>query len=133
MALKEKIQSDIIVAMKSKEVLRRETLKYIKAQIQVAEMEKNAKDVDDAKVVKIMEKAIESMKLVGNTESLAQIAILEEYIPSKMSVEEIEKEVNEIVASGANNIGLIMGLFTKKHSGKADNKLVMEAIKKALV
>lgn len=132
MKLKEKIEKDIIVAMKEKNIVKRETLKYVKAQIQVAEMEKNAKEADDAKVIKIMEKCIEGMVQVGNAESLAQIEILNTYIPKKMSEDEIRIEVKKIIESGGNNIGFIMGKFNVKFSGLADNKIVSSITKELL-
>jgi uncharacterized protein YqeY len=132
MTLKEQVGKDIITAMKEKDVVKRDTLKYIKSKIQVAEMEKNAKVVDDTKVVQIMKKAIEGMVESGDEDSLNQIKVLEPYLPTMMSEELIKVTVKDMINNGAKNMGQIMGTFNKQFPGKADNKLVSQYAKELL-
>ena len=132
MTLKEQVGKDIITAMKEKDVVKRDTLKYIKSKIQVAEMEKNAKVVDDAKVVQIMKKVIEGMVESGDEDSLVQIKVLEPYLPTMMSEELIKTTVQGMINEGASNMGQIMGTFNKQFPGKADNRLVSKYAKELL-
>lgn len=131
MTLKEQVGKDIITAMKEKDVVKRDTLKYVKSKIQVAEMEKNAKVVDDAKVVQIMKKVIEGMVESGDEESLNQIKVLEPYLPKMMSEDLIKVTVQDMIKNGANNMGQIMGTFNKQFPGN-DNTLVSKYAKELL-
>lgn len=132
MTLKEQVSKDIIVAMKDKNVIKRDTLKYVKSKIQEAEMEKNAKVVDDTKVVQIIKKVIEGMVESGDEESLNQVKVLEPYLPQMMSETLIKITVQGMINNGANNIGQIMGTFNKQFPGKANNTLVSKYAKELL-
>jgi uncharacterized protein YqeY len=132
MTLKEQIGKDIITAMKEKDVVKRDTLKYVKSKIQVAEMEKNSKGVDDAKVIQIMKKVIEGMKESGDEASLNQIEVLNPYIPTMMSEDLLRISVQGMIDNGVNNMGQIMNGLNKQFPGKIDNK-VLSGIAKELL
>jgi len=132
MTLKEQIGKDIITAMKEKDVVKRDTLKYVKSKIQVAEMEKNAKVVDDSKVVGIVKKVIEGMVESGDEESLIQIKILEPYVPKIMSEESLRISVQGMIDNGTSNMGQIINGLNKQFPGRIDNKILSEIIKDLL-
>jgi uncharacterized protein YqeY len=132
MTLKEQIGKDIITAMKEKDVVKRDTLKYVKSKIQVAEMEKNSKGVDDAKVIQIMKKVIEGMKESGDEASLNQIEVLNPYIPTMMSEDLLRISVQGMIDNGVNNMGQIMNGLNKQFPGKIDNKVLSSIAKELL-
>ncbi|MGN1228441.1 MAG: GatB/YqeY domain-containing protein, partial [Prevotella sp.] len=67
---------------------------------------------------------------------LAQVKVIESYLPKAMSVEEIEAAVKEIIAqTGASSIkdmGKVMGVASKQLAGKADGKAISDVVKKLL-
>ncbi len=70
------------------------------------------------------------------TEELAQVNILEEYLPKALSAEEIEQAVKAIIAdTGAQSMkdmGKVMGMASKQMAGKADGRMISEIVKKLL-
>ena len=67
---------------------------------------------------------------------LAQVAVIENYLPKPLSAEEIEAAVKEIIAqTGATSIkemGKVMGAANKQLAGKADGKTISDIVKKLL-
>ena len=67
---------------------------------------------------------------------LAQVEVLESYLPKQLSQEEIEAEVKKIIAEvGATSIkemGKVMGTASKQLAGKADGRVISEIVKKLL-
>ena len=67
---------------------------------------------------------------------MAQVAVIEEYLPRQLSEEEIEAEVREIIAAtGATtmkDMGRVMGLASKKMAGKADGRMISTVVKRLL-
>jgi uncharacterized protein YqeY len=132
MTLKEQIGKDIITAMKEKDVVKRDTLKYVKSKIQSAEMEKNAKVVDDGKTVQIIKKIIGYMKESGDEESLVQVKVLEDYVPTMLSENVLRVSVEGMIKHGVTNMGQIIKGLNEQFPGKIDNK-VLSGIAKELL
>ena len=67
---------------------------------------------------------------------MAQVNVIESYLPKQMSEEEIEAVVKEIIAqTGAQSMkemGKVMGIASKQLAGKADGKKISEIVKKLL-
>ena len=67
---------------------------------------------------------------------IAEMKVLEVYLPARLSAQEIEAEVQAIVAqvgaSGPGDMGKVMGAVKQKLAGKADMGLVSAAVKSAL-
>lgn len=146
MNLKERITKDTIEALKKKNETEVSVLRMLSSAIKNAEIEAK-KELSDEETVQILTKqakqrkeAIEEYKKAGR-EELAEkeekeLKIIEEYLPEKMSEEEILKIVEEIVSEqkpeGMGDFGKIMGAAMAKLKGKADGNTVSEAVKKAL-
>jgi uncharacterized protein YqeY len=76
-----------------------------------------------------MRTQVENLKTITNSEtSTREIEILNEYLPSMMNDSDIEKIITEIIPT-INNIGAIMGYFSKNYKGLVDNKRVSEIYK----
>lgn len=148
MALFEKISDDIKAAMKARDKVRLETLRNIKKVFLEAKTAPGANDtLEDADALKIMAKLAKQGKESAATfveqnrqdladEELAQVKVIEEYLPKQLSEAEIETAVKEIIAStgaqGMKDMGRVMGVASKQMAGKADGRVISTIVKKLL-
>lgn len=142
MTLKEKINKDYIEAFKAKNTVAKNLLSVIKGEIQTIEKNTSVENLSDEDVTKILNKNVKSLKetikslapIDGNGEGIVQavveLAIVESYLPTQLSVEEIQSKIDVLVASGVKNLGMIMKEF---NSLPVDKKVVSELVKKAIV
>ncbi len=142
------ISNDIKEAMKAKDKVALDTLRNIKKVLLEAKTAPGAGDtVSDETAIKLIGKLAkqgkESAELYSSQnrpdlaqEELAQVAIMEKYLPKQMSEEEIKAALETIVASvGANgpqDMGKVMGVATKQLAGKADGKVISAIVKQLL-
>jgi uncharacterized protein YqeY len=148
MALFEKVSEDIKEAMKARDKVRLETLRNIKKVFLEAKTAPGANDtLEDADALKFLAKLakqgkesaqvfIEQKRQDLADEELAQVSVIEEYLPKQMSEAEIEAEVKAIIAetgaSSMKEMGKVMGVASKKMAGKADGRLISTLVKKLL-
>lgn len=137
MKLKEKINKDYIEAFKAKNTVAKNLLSVIKGEIQTIEKNTGAENLSDEDVIKILNKTLKSLKetltsLSESTKTATQteIKIVESYLPTQLSVEEIQSKIDALVASGVKNLGMIMKEF---NSLPVDKKLVSEMVKKSVI
>lgn len=144
--MRERILTDLVSAMKSKDKERLSVLRMVKGAMQLEEI--NIKhELNDEEVVRIISKQIKTRKdsitefEKGNRKDLIEttaneIKILEEYMPEQMTEEEISKVIEEVFANinptGPSDIGKIMGTISPLVRGKADMGLVNKMIKEKL-
>ena len=144
--MRERILTDLISAMKSKDKEKLSVLRMVKGAMQLEEI--NVKhELNDEEVVRIISKQIKTRKdsitefekgkrqdLIEAT--MAEIKILEEYMPQQMTDEEIAKVIDEVFAeinpTGPSDMGKIMGKISPLVRGKADMSLVNKMIKEKL-
>ncbi|MCD8317623.1 MAG: GatB/YqeY domain-containing protein [Paraprevotella sp.] len=148
MALFEQISKDIVVAMKAKDKIALEALRNIKKVFLEAKTAPGANDelTDDA-ALKILAKLAKQGKDTAALyveqgrqdladDELAQVEVIDRYLPQPLSPEDLEKAVKDIIASvGATNakyMGKVMGVATKQLAGKADGKTVSALVKQLL-
>ena len=142
------ISNDIKEAMKAKDKVKLETLRNVKKFFLEAKTAPGANDTltDDA-ALKIMQKLVKQGKDSaaiyqgqGRTDlaeaELAQVAVLEAYLPKQMSNEELEAALKEIIAEvsavGPQDMGTVMGVATKKLAGKAEGRAISAKVKELL-
>lgn len=144
----EQVSKDIVAAMKAKDKVRLEALRNIKKVFIEAKTAPGANDsLDDAAALKILQKLAKQghdsavLYKSQNREDLAeaelaQVAVIESYLPKPLSVEEIEAIVKEIIsetgASSIKEMGKVMGAANKKLAGQADGKTISDIVKKLL-
>ena len=144
--MRERILTDLISAMKSKDKERLAVLRMVKGAMQLEEI--NVKrELNDDEVIRIISKQIKTRKdsIVefekGNRNDLieatdAEIEILNEYMPIQMTEEEISKVIDEVFAQvkpeSPKDMGKIMGAISPLVKGKADMGLVNKMIKERL-
>jgi len=148
MTLFDQISEDIKAAMKARDKVRLETLRNIKKVFIEAKTAPGANDeLDDAAALKIIQKLAKQGRETARTytdnsrqdladEELAQVAVMEEYLPKQLSPEEIEKAVKDIIAqteaTSMKDMGKVMGMAGKLLAGKADGKAISTIVKQLL-
>ena len=147
MGLAEKIDQDLKVALKERDVLRLETIRLLKASLLNLAIAKRVEQLEDAdvletiaKLVKQHEEAIEGFSK-GHRKDLVdketkELKILRSYCPPQASREEIlnwvKAAVQESGAGGIQDLGKVMKILIPKTKGKADGKLVNEMVRQML-
>lgn len=148
MTLFDQISKDIKEAMKARDKVRLETLRNIKKVFIEAKTAPGADDtLEDADALKILAKLAKQGKEAAATfvgqnrqdladDEMAQVKVIEEYLPKQMSEEEIEQAVKEIIAatgaSSMKDMGKVMGTASKQLAGKADGRIISGIVKKLL-
>ncbi len=148
MALFDQISQDIVAAMKNKDAVRRDALRNVKKVFLEAKTAPGAGDeLSDADAMKILQKlakqgreAAEIFVQQGRQDladaELAQVAVYSDYLPKPMSAEELEEALKAIIeelgVTSAKEMGKVMGVATKRLSGKADGRAVNECVKRLL-
>ena len=148
MSLKSTIESEIKQAMLNKDKDRLRALRAIKSLILLAETEKGGSgDLTEDTEMKLLTKAakqrkdsIEVFEQQGRDDLAAteksELEVIEAFLPKQLSEAEVEAEVKtvieEIGASGPQDMGKVMGVATKKLAGRADGKLISSLAKKLL-
>ena len=148
MALFEQVSNDIKEAMKARDKVRLETLRNIKKVFIEAKTAPGANDtLEDAAALKILAKLAKQGKESAATyvqqnrqdladDELAQVAVIEEYLPKQLSEAEIETVVKTIIADtgaqGMKDMGKVMGTASKELAGRADGKNISDCVKRLL-
>ena len=143
MDLFEKVSEDIKTAMKARDKVRLETLRNIKKVFLEAKTAPGANDTltDDA-ALKIIQKLAKQGKETAKTyidngrDELAQVAVLEEYLPKPLTEAEIEAAVKEIIAqvgaTSMKDMGKVMGIASKQMAGKAEGGVISGIVRRLL-
>ncbi len=144
----DQISEDIKAAMKARDKVRLDTLRNIKKVFLEAKTAPGANDtLEDADALKIIQKLAKQGKEAAQTfiqngrqdladEDLAQVAVMEEYLPKPLSAEEIETAVRDIIdkvgATSMKDMGKVMGMASKQLAGRADGGTISSIVKKLL-
>jgi len=148
MSLKENIETEIKKAMLAKDKDRLRALRGIKSLIMLEETKGGSTGVlSGEEEMKILTKAAKQRRdsadiyLQQNREDLssvelAELDIINEFLPKQLSEEEIEAELTRIIAEtgaeGPKDMGKVMGIATKSLAGKADGKVISQKVKALL-
>ena len=146
MSLKAQITEDMKTAMRAKDSVRLGTIRLLQAAIKQKEVDERI-ELDDVAIIAILDKLIKQRKdsiaayQAAQRQDLADVeiaemAVLEVYLPERLSEQEIQAEVAAIVAevgaTGPGDMGKVMGAVKTRLAGKADMGLVSAAVKAAL-
>ncbi len=147
--IKDRLNKDLVTALKSGDTLRIATLRLLNAAIYNKEIEKRSKtgrrneSLTDEETVKVLQneakkrkEAIELYHQGGRADLMAkekaELEVIEEYLPKELSDEELEDIINEVFKelnpSGPADFGRIMGAVMKKVEGRASGSRVRELI-----
>lgn len=148
MNLFDTVSEDIKKAMLARDKVRLEALRGVKKEFLEAKTAKGANgELTDETAVKIMTKMVkqrkESAKIYTENSrpelaenELAEAAVIEEYLPSRLSAEELEKILREIIArvgaTSPREMGKVMGVATKEVAGRAEGGVISAKVKELL-
>ncbi|MCA9403511.1 MAG: GatB/YqeY domain-containing protein [Candidatus Omnitrophica bacterium] len=146
--LHDQIDKDYIAAMKAKDKLKSATLNFLRAQLKNVVIEKRVDKLEDSDVVTVLKKqikqrqdSISQYQKAGRQDLVDQesgeLAVLKGYLPEEMSADQIKAIIAGVISeTGANSMkdmGTVMKSVQEKTAGNADNKLVSELVKSALM
>ena len=148
MSLQGKVMGKLKEAMKAKDTVALESLRAIKSAILLAQTESGAKqDLTETEELKLLQKLVKQRKdsatlyqEQGRTDlaepELAQVAVIEQFLPEQMSEDDLKKVIAEIVsktgATSMKDMGKVMGMASKQLAGKADGKAISNVVKSLL-
>ena len=147
MSLKLNIETEIKKAMLAKDKDRLRALRGIKSLIMLEETKGGNQGVSEADELKILTKAAKQRRDSADiyqqqnredlaSVELAELEIINEFLPKQLSEVEIEFELKRIMAEvgaeGPKDMGKVMGAATKQLAGKADGKTISQKVKSLL-
>lgn len=140
--LKKRIQDDLNAARKQRDKLRTLVLSTALSEVRNKEIELGS-ELDDDGVVQVVTRAIKQRKdaseqfraadrgELADTED-AQAEVLSAYLPEGMSEGEVRSIVREIIASGADQMGPLMGQLMPRIRGRFDGKEANRIVREEL-
>lgn len=144
----EKVSEDIKNAMKAKDKVALETLRNVKKVFLEAKTAPGANDtLTDADAMKLIQKLVKQGKDAAEVyqnqgradlaeTELAQVKVMEAYLPKQMSAEELETALKEIIAevgaTSGKDMGKVMGVASKKLAGLAEGRAISAKVKELL-
>jgi len=148
MSLSTQIMEAMKTAMKAKDSVALEALRAIKSGILLAQTESGAKEeISEEDEIKLLQRLVKQRKDSATIyeqqnrpdlaePELAQIKIIEQFLPEQLSEAEVEQLISKIITennfSGMQAMGQVMGLANKELAGKADGKTISGLVKKLL-
>ncbi len=130
--LRERLKTELKEAMKSGDVIKKNLLRVILAEIDT-ESKKEGVVITDEVIQKISSGWAKKMKMVDSDEARKEVEILSEYLPKMMSEAEtiyaLDNVITKIAAESIKDMGRIMGTISKEYGNSIDKKLVSELIK----
>lgn len=147
MSLKSQVEGEIKKAMLAKDKDRLRALRAIKSLIMLEETKGASQGFTGDDEIKLLTKAAKQRKDSSeiyqqqNREDLAsvelaELEIINEFLPKQLTEEELEAELKQIIAEvgaeGPKDMGKVMGAATKKLAGKADGRIISQKVKSLL-
>lgn len=148
MSLFDQISKDIMSAMKAHDDVRRDTLRNAKKEFIEAKTAGGANgELDDVEALKIISKMVKKGRDAADIfisqnrqdladEELAQVRVLEEYLPKALTEDEVKARIEAIIAevgaAGPKDMGKVMGAANKTLAGQADGKVIAGVVKQLL-
>lgn len=148
MNLFEQVSEDIKAAMLAKDKVKLQALRGAKKEfLEVKTAKGGDHELHDDTALKILQKMVKQRResaaiyteqnrpdlAVGE---LAEVTVLEAYLPKQMTAGELETELKRIIAQvgaeGPKDMGKVMGLATKMLAGKAEGKAISDTVRKLL-
>jgi uncharacterized protein YqeY len=146
MTIRERLEADIVAAMRSRNQQRLDALRYLKSAVNRVEIDQRT-TLDDAGVIDVVVRQVkdrrDSIRMFeqGNRADLvakeaADLAILEEYMPPQLDEAEltrlVQQVISEVGAATMQDKGKVMGRLMPQVQGKADGALVNALVSRLL-
>lgn len=142
------LDGEIKKAMLAKDRTRLDVLRAIKKEFIEAKTAKNASgEISESIETSILQRMVKQRKESAEIyttqgredlakDEIAQLTILQEYLPEQLSPEALVEQISAIItsvgASSMKDMGKVMGLATKQLVGKAEGKVISDTVKKLL-
>lgn len=139
---------ELKAAMRAKDTVALESLRAIKSALLLAQTDKGAAaQLSEEEEIKLVQRLVKQRKdsaaiyLEQGREDLAapelaQVAVIERFLPEQLSQAEIGKVVARTIeavgATGMQDMGKVMGMVSKELAGKADGKTISNIVKEQL-
>jgi hypothetical protein len=146
MSLKERLERELLSAMKSKNDVRKRTIRMAISNIKLAEVEKRDK-LDDTSIMALIHKEIKTRHETiedarkGNRENIvkeaeAEIAVLLEFLPKPLSENELidltKSVINELNATSMKEMGAVMKEMVQRVEGRASTDQISRVVRDLL-
>jgi len=146
MSLKQQLKDDVKVAMREKNIVKRDSIRSINTMIKQIEVDERIELTDEA-IIKLIQKGIKqreeaiSQYTEAKRDDLVQkeqeqVDVFKLYLPEQISDENLEIGMKEIIedvnATSMKDMGKVMGTASKKFAGVAEGKRINEMVKKLL-
>ncbi len=148
MSLQDKVMQEMKTAMKAKDSVALESLRAIKSALLLAQTEKGVgKGLSEEEEIKMVQRLVKQRKDSASiykeqgredlaSAELAQVQVIEKFLPEQLDEAAIEKVVTETIqqlgADGMKDMGKVMGIVTQKLAGQADGKTISNIVRKQL-
>lgn len=147
MSLEEKINKDLVAAMKAKDEVALRGIRAIKSAILLAKTDGSGQAIDEAREVQMLQKLVKTRQesydiyTKNNRPELAakeqeEIEVIKRYLPKMIEGAELEGILKQIIvetgAVSAKDMGKVMGAASKQLAGKADGRAISDIVKKLL-
>jgi uncharacterized protein YqeY len=146
MGLQQKVMEQMKVAMKAKDTVALESLRAVKSALLLAQTSGKGELTEEDEILlvqKLVKQRKDSAAIFqeqGRTDlaepELAQVSIIEQFLPEQLTEEEIEKVVVQTIesvnAEGMKDMGKVMGMVSKELAGQADGKTISKIVKAKL-
>ncbi|WZL83085.1 GatB/YqeY domain-containing protein [Vallitaleaceae bacterium 9-2] len=146
MSLKEQLFTDMKDAMKAKDSLRKNTIQSVRTAVLQEEKDNKIVLSDDqiigviASQLKKRKAALPEFEKSGREDLInelkSEIKVLESYLPEQLSEDEVTRMIQEVIdevgATSMKDMGKVMQVMTDRATGRADNKLVSQIVRKLL-
>lgn len=146
MTMKSRLVDDMKQAMRDKDALRRDTIRYLRSEIRNQEI-RDQKELDDAGVIQVLSRQVQQRRdsievyrdagrsdLVNKEES--ELSVIVAYLPQQLSGAEITDLVRQVVAevgaTGPGDMGKVMGAIMPQVHGKAEGREVNAIVQQTL-
>ena len=149
MSLSTQIMEHIKDAMRAKDTVALEALRAIKSELLLAQTASgNKEEISEEEEIKLLQKLVKTRKdsaaiftqqnrMDLAEPELAQIAIIEKFLPAQLSEAEVEAVIAKIIAetgaSGIASMGKVMGIASAQLGGTAEGKTISTIVNKLLV
>jgi len=147
MEIRDRIMNDIKTAMKEKNQVRLNALRFLQSAIKNREIDMRPNPITHDEVIGVIKRLVKQRKesidqyKAGGRQDLvdqetAELAILEELLPAQLSPDQVTAVVKEVIvalnAKSPKDMGAVIKEVIVRTQGNADNKLVSETVKKSL-
>lgn len=147
MSLQEQVMDAMKTAMKAKDTVALESLRAIKSALLLQQSEAGSAPISEQDEIKLLQKLVKQRKDSATIYAeqgrqdladpeLAQVAVIETFLPEPLSEEALSQLIvdciAETAASGMKDMGKVVGLVNERAAGRAEGKLIAQLVKASL-